>query len=142
MSTAVAVIGLAFSVSESRKAEKQREKAVEVQEKTSALQNAKARRQQVAQSRRLRAAAIAQGEAQGVSGGSQVAGAVGSVQTQTATNISFLNQLEGFDRARFGALSSAQSFEASAGIARSIAGVAASPTGKEVESQVSSFLKK
>lgn len=104
MAIAVAVIGLiigaagtAKSIKEGRKAEREQKKATKTRANEAAQRNARARRQQVAQSRRARAATIAQGEAAGLSGGSQVSGAVGSLGSQEASNISFSNQLESFD---------------------------------------------
>ena len=109
MATAVAVIGLiigaagtAKSIREGRESERAQKKASKTRANEAAQRNARARRQQVAQARRARAATIAQGEAAGISGGSQVAGAVGSIQSQEASNISFSNQLESFDVAQSG----------------------------------------
>lgn len=145
MTTALLVISAASAVSQQRQQRKSRraqEKAVEVQGKRAALENAKARRQQVAQARRARAATIAQGQAAGIGGGSQVAGAAGAVTTQGATNVSFLNQLEGFDRARFGALSEASTAQGRAATFGAIGRVAQSPAGSEVAGQITSFLKR
>ena len=50
----------------------------------------------------LNSVTIAQGEAAGIAGGSQVSGAVGSIQSQQASNISFSQQLESFDVAQSG----------------------------------------
>lgn len=123
MATAVAVVGLAFSVSESRKAKKAQKKASKIQSKKAALENARQRRAQVAQARRQRAAAVAQAEASGISGGSQISGVASSIQTQAASNVSFLNQLEGFDQARFGALSDASDAQGRAATFQAISNV-------------------
>ncbi len=120
----VAVVSTAISVKESRDARKQQKKAEKIQAKRAGLENARARRSAVAQSRRARASAIAQGETQGISGGSQVAGAAGSITSQGASNVSFLNQLEGFDQARFGALSSARDSQSRSNQASAVAGAA------------------
>lgn len=109
---AIAAVGSAV---QSRKARKEQRKAEKIQAKSAALQNARARRKEIQRGRRARAAIIAQGGAQGLgAGGSQVAGATGSVQSQTASNVSFLNQLESLDQARFGRLSKARDFESNA----------------------------
>lgn len=100
----IGLVGLVLSVKQAEEAEEAQEEVAEIQARTAERQNARQRRQQVAQARIARAATIAQGEAQGISGGSQVSGAAGSVQTQAAANISFSQQLEGLDRARFNAL--------------------------------------
>ena len=103
----VGALAAGASVVESRKSRKAQEKAQKIQSKRAALENARKRRQAVAQARKARAAVVAQAEGAGIAGGSQVAGASGAVQTQGATNVSFLNQLEGFDRARFANLQDA-----------------------------------
>lgn len=114
MAEIVAVVGLvvgAVGAERSRKAQskvrKSQERAQKAQGNIADLENARSRRQQLVQARRQRAAAIAQGENQGIGGGSQVAGVVSSVATQAATNVSFLNQLQGFDQARFANLEQA-----------------------------------
>jgi len=134
MATGVAVLALATGASQQRKAAKSQRRAQKVQVRRADIENARQRRQQVVTARRQRASAIAQAEASGISGGSQIAGAAGSVQTQSASNISFLNQLESLDRTRFSALSDANTFQGRAGLAGSIAGVASGPLGSELES--------
>ena len=121
MATAVAVVSLAvgaFSSNEERKSSdkgrRDQRRAERINSKKAAAENAKSRRQQVAASRRARAEAVSQAEGSGISGGSQVAGVTASIGTQGATNVSFLNSLQGFDRARFGALSQARSFQGKA----------------------------
>ena len=125
-SSAIAVVGLvvgAFSANEERKASdkgrRDQRRAERINAKKADAENAKKRRQQVAASRRARAEAVSQAESSGISGGSQVSGVTSSIGTQAAGNISFLNQLEGFDRARFSALSSANKNFSDAANARS-----------------------
>ena len=114
MATAIAAVGLVVAVGggimqhkEASKARKSNEKAQKAQGNIADLQNAKSRRQQLVQSRRARAQAISQGENAGIGGGSQVAGVTGSIETQAATNVSFLNQLQGLDANRFNNLNDA-----------------------------------
>jgi len=114
MATAIGIIGLVISgvsAEKSRKSQSQarsaQKKATKAQANIADLQNARSRRQQLVAARRQRAAAVAQGESQGISGGSQVAGVVSSIQTQAATNVSFLNQLQGLDQNRFNNLEDA-----------------------------------
>lgn len=111
---AIAVVGLVVGAvsavkqrSASKKARKSQEAAQRAQGNIADLENARSRRQQLVAQRRQRAAAIAQGENQGISGGSQVAGVTSSIQTQAATNVSFLNQLQGLDQNRFNNLADA-----------------------------------
>lgn len=140
MATAVVSVGLAlFGAGEQRKARKSQRKAEKIQSKQAAAQNAKARRQQILQGRRARASAVAQGEAQGISGGSAVQGTVGAVQTQTASNVSFLGQLASFDRARFGALSGARTAQGRAATFQTFSNLADSPTGTTIGKKVGSF---
>ena len=110
----VAVVGLvvgAVGAEKSRKAtskaRKSQERAQQAQSNIADLENARSRRQQLVQARRQRAAAVAQAENQGIGGGSQIAGVTGSIQQQAATNVSFLNQLQGFDQNRFANLEDA-----------------------------------
>ncbi len=140
-SAVIGVVGLVASERRSKKAAKKQEQAVEIQGKRAALENASARRKQVAEARRLRATTVAQGEAAGISGGSQVSGAVSAVGTQAATNISFLRQLEGFDVARGRALSVAAREQGRAATFAAISGFATSGAGREVTSQIGSFFK-
>lgn len=114
MAEAIAVIGLVVGAvgaskqrSATKKARKSQERAQRAQSNVADLENARSRRQQLVQARRQRAAAVAQGENQGIGGGSQVAGVVSSIATQAATNVSFLNQLQGFDQNRFSNLEDA-----------------------------------
>lgn len=110
----VAVVGLVVSLvsgersrkaaSQARKAQK---RAAEAQGNRADLENARTRRQQLVASRRKRAAAIAQADNQGISGGSQISGVQGSIQSQAASNVSFLNQLQGLDQNRFNNLEEA-----------------------------------
>lgn len=99
--TTLAAVATVFAIKEQRDARKDQKKAEKARANRASTENAKARRDQVAASRRARAAAISQGENSGISGGSQVEGATGSLQSQTASNVSFLSNLENLDRARF-----------------------------------------
>lgn len=126
MASAIQLVATGLSLRSQRKARKAGKKAEQIQGKRAALENARARRQQVAQARRLRAQTIAQGQAAGISGGSQVAGATGALETQLATNTSFLQQLEGFDIARSRELGKARSATGRAATFQAIANVAQS----------------
>ena len=107
VSAVLTVVGAVASQRQQKKARKAQKKAEKISQRRADLTNAKANRRRIAQARRLRAQTIAAGEGAGVGGGSGVAGAAGSVQTQTASNISLQNQLAGLDAARFSQLSRA-----------------------------------
>ena len=138
---AIAGVGLVLGEVTRRKGVKAQKKAAKIQGKKADLQNARSRRQQVAQARIQRARTIAQGESQGLSGGSQVAGATSSLGTQAATNVSFLNQLQGFDQARFKQLDRAGSAFALSQSIQAVAQFATSSTGQEIGNQAKSFFK-
>ena len=95
---AVAAVG---GVAAQGKAAREQKRASRVAQRRAELQNAKSRRRSVAEAQAARAQTVAQGANQGVSGGSSVQGAAGSVLTQGASAISSINQNEGFDRAIF-----------------------------------------
>ena len=140
-SAAIAIGGLVLSERSQRKARRKQRKAQKIEGKRADLENARSRRQQVAQARRLRAQTVAQGEAAGISGGSQVAGAEASLQTQAASNVSFLNQLAGFDQARFSALESAGRNAAKAATFQAVTGALNTGGGREAVGAVTSFFK-
>ena len=114
MAEAIAVVGLVIGAAsavssrrQAKRARKSQEKALKATANIADLENARARRKQIVEARRRRAQVIQQGESAGISGGSQVAGAAGSIQSQAASNVSFLNQLQGFDQNRLANLSDA-----------------------------------
>jgi hypothetical protein len=107
VSAVFAVIGAVGARKQKKDARKQQKRAEKISGRRADIQNAKANRRRLSEARRLRAQTIAAGEGAGLTGSSGVAGATGSVQTQTATNISFQNQLSGLDEARFDALGKA-----------------------------------
>lgn len=89
----------AASISQQRSAQKDTKRANRVAQRKAELEEARSRRQTVARSRTLRAQTEAQGEQSGVGGGSGVQGAMGSLQTQTASAIGFSNQISDFNTA-------------------------------------------
>ena len=93
-----------LGVSEQRKARKQSARANRAQERSAAIQNARAARRSRAQAVQAQASVEAQGVAQGISGSSVTRGISSSIQTQLSSNISFQNQLASLDQARFSAL--------------------------------------
>lgn len=128
--TTLAAVAAVFTIKEQRDARKDAKKAEKAAANKAAVENAKARRDQVAQARRARAQIIAQGENSGLGGGSQVAGAAGSVQSQLAYNTSFLNDLSQLDQARFkfqsdaaGHLSKADTYSAVSSVSQNFSGI-------------------
>lgn len=122
MAEALAVISLIGGVSSQRKSRREQRKASKSQQRRADLSNARSRRATIARARALRASTIAQGEAQGISGGSQVQGAAGSVISQGAGAVSFANQIEDLDQNRFRALDRANTFSSRANTFRAIGG--------------------
>ncbi len=109
MATGAAIIGVAiaaFSANEQREqgkeAQQAQKKSSRVRRNEADLRNARNRRIQVAEQRRARAITVAESETRGTAGGSQEAGALGSLSSQLASNQSFSNQLTTFDRERAG----------------------------------------
>ena len=123
------------------KAEDQQEEANKASARAASLKNARSRRAQVATARRLRAQTVAQGESQGISGSSVVAGAAGSVQTQAASNISFLQQLEGLDSQRLDAQNAANRSLGRASTFQAIGRFANTGAGQEGIQKIGSFFK-
>lgn len=125
----VGVISAGVAIDQENKSQDAQKKAAKVSRRQADLQNAKQRRQQIAKSRRLRAQAIAQTEAGGVSGSSVQQGVVGSLKTQESSNISFLNQLQSLDKQRFSYEKKAQSFNKKAGTASAVSGLSFQAAG-------------
>lgn len=100
----ISLIAAGAGVAEGQKGRRATERATKSRQRTAEVQQAQQRRQQIIQARRARAAALSQAESAGVSGGSQVQGVVGSIQSQVAENLSFLNTLSDLDQQRFNAI--------------------------------------
>lgn len=100
-SAAAAIIITAASYSQQRKAGKAARSASKVEARKAEIENARSRRQTIAQGNRLRAQTIAQGTNQGVGGGSSVAGAAGAVVSQTASAVGQSQINQDADRASF-----------------------------------------
>ena len=97
---AVAVVSTAVSVDQSKKARRQQRRAADLAQKGARLEASRGAAEQVRQSQIARASALQQGENQGASGSTAVAGAVGSIQSQTGGNIGFANQIFGLQQSR------------------------------------------
>lgn len=91
----------AGGAAEQHKQSRQQEAASKKERRLAAAQNAKSVRRTVAESRRLRAQAIAATESAGVGNSSVQSGVTSSIQTQTGSAIGFSNQLASLDRARY-----------------------------------------
>lgn len=89
---ALGILGIG-SLNEQRKARKEQKKARAIDEKRLKLQSQRQAVEQIRQGQIARAQIIAQGEAQGAGGSSAVIGGAGSVQSQTASNVAFAQQI-------------------------------------------------
>lgn len=105
----IGIAGLALQQSASKSAERAQEESTNIRQSEANFRNARSRRRQVAEQRRLRATAVAQAESSGISGGSQIGGVESSIGAQGAANVSFSNSLQGLDQAAFSASASFQS---------------------------------
>lgn len=93
-----AVAGTAASVLSSQQQASAQKKQIEAQRRMADIENARQRREAVRQARIARASVVAQGETQGVSGSTGVAGGVAGIQGQEAYNLSFLNQMQNLNQ--------------------------------------------
>ena len=94
VAAAVTVVGTAASIYSSQKQASAQKKQIEAQRRMADIENARQRREAVRQARIARASVISQGEAQGVSGSTGIAGGVAGVQQQMGYNLSFLDQMQ------------------------------------------------
>lgn len=104
----IGIAGLVLQQSAASEAGAAQEESTNIRRSEANFRNARTRRRQVAEQRRLRATAVAQAESAGISGGSQIGGVESSIGTQGAANVSFANSLQGLDEAQFAASSSFQ----------------------------------
>lgn len=94
VAVAVTVVGTAASIYSSQQQASAQKKQIEAQRRMADIENARQRREAVRQARIARASVISQGEAQGVSGSTGIAGGVAGVQQQMGYNLSFLDQMQ------------------------------------------------
>ena len=87
-------ISAGASVYSTQEAGRRADKAEALQERIASLKAQRERRRQIASAKRARARILAQSEASGTQQSSGVVGGVGSIQTQAASNIGFLNQTQ------------------------------------------------
>lgn len=105
-------------VQQQRRATAESRSARRAQQRQASLQNARQRAEAIAAERRQRAAVIAQTEAAGASGSSSAVGAIGSLRSNLAGNLSFANQIEQLEnqkQAHLNAAGAAQSRAATFG---------------------------
>jgi len=93
-----------------KRAEKKQRKAERIQQRQAEIQNARERRRAIARQRSIRASALASAEGAGVSGSSAIQGAIGSLDTQLASNVSFQNQMMAHEQDRFNAITRRNDF--------------------------------
>lgn len=94
VAVAVAVVGTAASIYSSQQQASAQKKQIEAQRRMADIENARQRREAIRQARIARASVISQGEAQGVSGSTGIAGSVAGIQQQMGYNLSFLDQMQ------------------------------------------------
>lgn len=94
VAVAVTVVGTAASIYSSQQQASAQKKQIEAQRRMADIENARQRREAVRQARIARASVISQGEAQGVSGSTGIAGGVAGIQQQMGYNLSFLDQMQ------------------------------------------------
>lgn len=87
----VSTVGMVMQYDQSRKAAKESSRARQAQMAADQLKAQRERRNVIREAQQKRAAAVAMGEAAGVSGSSGLAGATGSAASQGASNVGFLN---------------------------------------------------
>lgn len=116
----VAVAGTAAEISNQSKSRNASRKANRAQAKIANIEQARSRRATIAQARKLRAQTIAQGEAQGVSGGSATQGAAASITSQGASAVNLSDQLQTLEQERFHQTRRSGSFQGRAATARGV----------------------
>ena len=127
---AISLVGGIYSASEQSKARKAASKAADEERKarkaqmaTEELQAQRARRDAIREAQQKRASLIASGESAGVSGSSGVASGAGSIATQGASNVGFLQASAGGTRLANTALSRAADLTGEAALHRANAGI-------------------
>ena len=91
----MAGISTVSAASSASKARRQQRKARTIDEKRARLEASRGAVEQVRQGQLARASVLQQGENQGASGSTAVQGAVGSIQSQTGSNIGFAQTIFG-----------------------------------------------
>ena len=94
-SAIVSAVGVVSSASNASKARRQQRKARKIDEKRARLEASRGAAEQVRQGQLARASVLQQGENQGASGSTAIQGAVGSIQSQTGSNIGFAQTIFG-----------------------------------------------
>lgn len=123
---ATAVVATGASIYEGEQANSQQKKAQNYQRQQNDLQAARQQRDAVRQARIAAATAVQAGANQGVSNSSAVQGGVGSIQSQTNDNVSFLDTYNKLSDQASTALGKASEFQTNASIFGSVANLATS----------------
>jgi len=112
--------GLVGQLRQSRNAAKQQQKAAKMQQRIADIKARRARASQLQEAAILRARTEVSGEASGTASSSTTQGAVGSLQSQLAANVSFLDTVQQTSRNISGSLQKAADFQEKARLAGSI----------------------
>ena len=125
----VAVAGTVYSADQQRKAAHAQQDANARAARVEALQGHRSRVEMVRQ-QRIRAAQIeAQAANANVSSSSAVQGALGSLESQGASNLSFASQIDTLNQQRLSFLSRADAYQLKAGYGKDVANLAFSVGG-------------
>lgn len=117
---AISAVGTASAMHNASRARSDARRAERARQRQIALQNARERSKAVAMERRQRAAIEAQADATGTAQTSSAIGAIGSLRSSTAANISFADQLSSLEQQRQSALSSSSRYQGRAATAAAI----------------------
>lgn len=118
---AAAIATTAVGIQQKGVARGKQEKAGKAQQRMADIRAARSRRAQIAEGRRARAAITAQATQSGIAGSSAEAGARGSVGSQVAANVSFLDSQQSLAGSVSRLNQSAQDSLSNAGTAQAIA---------------------
>lgn len=120
MPQALAVIGAVASVAGTVASVKQQKKVAALQQRQQELATRRSQRQAIREAQIRRAQALAAAQGLGASGGSSIAGGVGSLGSQAGSALGFSTQMSGLSQGISIANSKAQTFGAIAGIGGSL----------------------
>lgn len=130
--TAAVVVGGVFaagSLEQQRQASRRSRRAQRIQQRQADVQTARERRNQIRQARIQRALTESQGVGADALGSSALAGATGSIQSQLASNVGFLNVQQDLSRQASAANIGAARAATRAGIFSSVSNLALTSAG-------------
>ena len=123
---AASIASTAYGIDRQESAARDQRRAMRAQQRAAAIQNARERRQAIAQSRVASAQIENRAAAIGIAGSSAPSQVQSSIQSQLSSNLSFQNQLSSLDRQRFSSQYSALRNESRANSGFAISGLSSS----------------